>query len=304
MNKEKRGFLSRFKRGMAKTSNKLEEQIDSIDCQPDEVEENLEEILISSDIGVNTTLKLLENLDGKIPGKHRNNPVYIKEYLKSEISDILETQSTRIDIRRGKPFVIMVVGVNGSGKTTSIGKLAHRFVRGNLKVTLAAADTFRAGAIDQLESWAYRSGAGLIKHQPGADPSAVVFDSLSSARKKGSDILIIDTAGRLHNKKNLMDELEKMKRVVQREIPEAPHECLLVIDGHNGQNAIQQAREFDKMMELSGIIITKLDGTSKGGALINIVDELKIPVKLVGVGEQVEDLDTFEPAEFVSALFS
>lgn len=270
-----------------------------------ELLEEMEEILIQSDIGVETTLKMVANVRERVKNeKLEGTPGSITQLLKDEMMGILGTEKQIVDVDAHKPFVIMVLGVNGTGKTTTIAKLAAKFSKEGKKVILAAADTFRAAAVDQLEIWSQRvGGLDFIKHQEGADPAAVAFDAIQAAIARGSDVVIIDTAGRLHTKKNLMEELKKIKRVADRTLPGAPHEILLVLDATTGQNAISQVRQFKEAVEVTAIALTKLDGTAKGGIVIAIKGEFGIPVKLVGVGEKLDDLEVFSPEEFVDALF-
>jgi len=273
-----------------------------------EVLDNLEEILVSSDVGVSTTLKIIKRLEDRVAKDKYVSTDELNKLLKAEITDLLsENKSDSIDeftIPAGKrPYVIMVVGVNGVGKTTTIGKLSHQFKKAGLKVMLGAADTFRAAAVDQLDIWSKRVGVPIVKQAMGSDPASVAFESVQTAVSQNMDVLIIDTAGRLHNKVNLMNELSKIKRVVQKVIPDAPHEILLVLDASTGQNAIEQAKQFTLATEVNALALTKLDGTAKGGVVIGISDEFKIPVKYIGVGEKMEDLQAFNKNEFVDSLF-
>ncbi|MEK7400008.1 MAG: signal recognition particle-docking protein FtsY [Candidatus Poribacteria bacterium] len=270
-----------------------------------ELLEEMEEILIQSDVGVETTLKIVANVRERVKNeKLEGTPGSITQLLKDEITGILGKEKQIIDIDTHKPFVIMVLGVNGTGKTTTIAKLSAKYSREGKKVILAAADTFRAAAVEQLEIWSQRvGGLDFIKHQEGSDPAAVAFDAIQAAIARGSDVVIIDTAGRLHTKKNLMEELKKIKRVADRTLPGAPHEILLVLDATTGQNAISQVRQFKEAVEVTAIALTKLDGTAKGGIVIAIKGEFGIPVKLVGVGEKLDDLEDFSPEEFIDALF-
>jgi len=301
----KGSFFARLKDGLTKTRNnitgKINDVLSSFKSVDEELFEELEEILITSDVGVSTTLKILENLRKRVKEQNVKEPAGVKELLKQEILSIMGDSGEKIDEKT--PAVILVIGVNGVGKTTSIGKIASKLKKSGKKVIIAAADTFRAAAIDQLEIWGVRSGVEVIKHQEGSDPAAVIFDAVSSAKSKKADVLICDTAGRLHNKKNLMDELKKISRVIEREYPEAVKETLLVLDATTGQNAISQAKLFKEASDISGLVLTKLDGTAKGGIIIAIKSELDIPVKFIGVGEQVNDLQEFVPADFVNALF-
>lgn len=274
----------------------------------DEVLDNLEEILISSDVGVNTTLKIITRIENHVSENKYLGTGELNEILRNEIASLLsETNSGEatefvIPITT-KPYVLMVVGVNGVGKTTTIGKLAHQFKKQGYKVVLGAADTFRAAAIDQLQVWADRVGVPLVKQQMGSDPASVAFDTLQSAVSQNADIVIIDTAGRLHNKVNLMNELTKVKRVMQKVVAEAPHDVLLVLDGSTGQNAFEQAKQFTAATEVTSLAVTKLDGTAKGGVVIGISDQFQIPVKYIGVGEGIEDLQVFNKYEFVDSFF-
>lgn len=274
----------------------------------DEVLDNLEEILISSDVGVNTTLKIINRIENHVSENKYLGTGELNEILRNEIASLLsETNSgeaTEFVIpSTTKPYVLMVVGVNGVGKTTTIGKLAHQFKKQGYKVVLGAADTFRAAAIDQLQVWADRVGVPLVKQQMGSDPASVAFDTLQSAVSQNADIVIIDTAGRLHNKVNLMNELTKVKRVMQKVVAEAPHDVLLVLDGSTGQNAFEQAKQFTAATEVTSLAVTKLDGTAKGGVVIGISDQFQIPVKYIGVGEGIEDLQVFNKYEFVDSFF-
>ncbi|WP_333600450.1 signal recognition particle-docking protein FtsY [Flavobacterium sp.] len=274
----------------------------------DEVLDNLEEVLVSSDVGVNTTLKIIERIEARVAEDKYMGTEELNKILREEIAGLLsETKSgeeTEFTIPANKkPYVLMVVGVNGVGKTTTIGKLAHQFHKAGYKVVLGAADTFRAAAIDQLQIWADRVGVPLVKQQMGSDPASVAFDTLQSAVTQNADIVIIDTAGRLHNKVNLMNELTKVKRVMQKVVEDAPHDVLLVLDGSTGQNAFEQAKQFTAATEVSCLAVTKLDGTAKGGVVIGISDQFQIPVKYIGVGEGIEDLQVFNKFEFVDSFF-
>ncbi len=273
----------------------------------DEVLDNLEEILVTSDVGINTTLKIIERIEQRVAKDKYLGASQLDTILKEEIAGLLAENNTddlvEFSIPNNKPHVIMVVGVNGVGKTTTIGKLAAQFVKQGKKVVLGAADTFRAAAVDQLKLWGERVGAPVISKGMNTDPSAVAFETLQAGVEQNADVIIIDTAGRLHTKVNLMNELTKIKRVMQKVVPDAPHEVLLVLDGSTGQNAMVQAREFTKATEVTALAITKLDGTAKGGVVIGISDEFKIPVKYIGVGEKVEDLQVFNKTEFVDSLF-
>ncbi len=274
----------------------------------DEFLDNLEEILISSDVGVDTTLKIIERIEKRVAKDKYLNAGELNQILEEEITALLEENEASspkeiLTDQTAKPYVIMVVGVNGVGKTTTIGKLAYMFKQAGKKVYIGAADTFRAAAIEQLSIWAERAGVPIVKQQMGADPAAVAFDTLQSAVKNDADVVLIDTAGRLHNKVNLMNELSKIRRVMSKVIPEAPHEVLLVLDASTGQNAFEQAKQFTKATEVTSIAITKLDGTAKGGVVIGISDQFKLPVKFIGVGEGMEDLQLFDKKSFVKALF-
>jgi fused signal recognition particle receptor len=275
----------------------------------DEVLDNLEEVLISSDVGVETTLRIIERIQKRAANEKYLNTAELNQLLKSEIANLLaENKSIESELipekNIGNPYVIMVVGVNGVGKTTTIGKLAHLYKSNGKSVLIGAADTFRAAAVDQITIWAERVGVPIVKQQMGADPASVAFDTLTSAKASNVDVVIIDTAGRLHNKINLMNELSKIKKVMQKVIPDAPHEVLLVLDGSVGQNAFEQAKQFTLSTEVTALALTKLDGTAKGGVVIGISDQFKIPVKFIGVGEKVTDLQIFNRFEFVDSLFS
>ena len=300
------GFFKKLKEGLKKTRDSVVGQIDSmlqtftvIDA---ELFEELEELLVMGDVGVETANKICGMLRVRVREKGISKPAKIMNEIAEISADILSQDGNAI-VLNTKPSIILVIGVNGVGKTTSIGKIANYYVNQGKKVTLAAADTFRAAAIDQLKIWADRSGADIVAQGEGSDPAAVVFDAISSAKAKGSDIIIVDTAGRLHNKKHLMDELAKIRRVIDRELPDADKEALLVLDATTGQNAVNQAVEFAKATGITGIVLTKLDGTAKGGVVLAIKDTLGIPVKFIGVGEKVDDLQPFDPLEFSKALF-
>ena len=272
----------------------------------DEVLDDLEDVLIASDVGVNTTVKIIERIEARVERDKYVNTAELDNILREEISGLLlenpHSQSKNIDETK-KPYVIMVVGVNGVGKTTTIGKLAHQFKSQGLNVVLGAADTFRAAAVDQLVIWSERVGVPIVKQNMGSDPESVAFDTVQSAVAQNADVVIIDTAGRLHNKVNLMNELSKIKRVMQKVLPEAPHEVLLVLDGSTGQNAFEQAKQFIAATEVTALAVTKLDGTAKGGVVIGISDQFQIPVKYIGVGEKMEDLQLFNGEEFVDSFF-
>jgi fused signal recognition particle receptor len=267
--------------------------------------DEIEEILISSDISVETSTAIIANVKEKVAQRGIDNPDEVFQLLRECLKDLFLDVSTEPFFESGrKPYVIMIVGVNGTGKTTSIAKIARRFVNDGKKVTIAAADTFRAAAIDQLAIWADRVGCHLVKGQDGGDSAAVAYDSVQSAIARGDDVVVIDTAGRLHTKMNLMEELSKVKRVIKKAMPDAPHRTLLVLDGTTGQNALQQVEIFKKMLDIDGIIVTKLDGTAKGGAIFSIVERYKLPIVLIGIGEQMDDLDEFKSHDFVEALFT
>ncbi len=298
-------FFEKIKEGLRKTRDAIFGRVDvllkSFTKIDDELFEELEELLVMGDVGVYTAEKICDELKSRVKKEGITEPAQITNLLADVISEMLKGgQPLKIDT---KPSVILVIGVNGVGKTTTIGKMAANFIRQGKKVTLAAADTFRAAAIDQLQIWADRAGADIVKQGEGADPAAVVFDSISSAKAKGSDIIIVDTAGRLHNKKNLMAELEKINRIINRELPDSDKEVLLVLDATTGQNAVNQTKEFKNAAGITGIVLTKLDGTAKGGVILAIKEELNVPVKYIGVGEQIDDLQPFDPDEFARALF-
>jgi len=275
----------------------------------DEVLDNLEEVLITSDVGVDTTLKIIERIENRVSKDKYLNTAELNTILKDEIAGLLEENQTSEEFDfaaplEKKPFVIMVVGVNGVGKTTTIAKLAHQYKKAGKKVFLGAADTFRAAAVDQLQIWANRAGVELIKQTMGSDPASVAYDTLSSAKSKDIDVVIVDTAGRLHNKQFLMRELTKIKMVMKKVIPDAPHEVLLILDGSTGQNAFEQAKQFTAATEVNSIALTKLDGTAKGGVVIGISDQFKIPVRYIGIGEKLDDIQVFNKVEFVDSLFA
>ncbi|XVJ65146.1 MAG: signal recognition particle-docking protein FtsY [Lacibacter sp.] len=299
LEKTKEGFLGKITRAIAGKS--------TVDA---DVLDNLEEALVGADVGIETTVALIERIEERVAKDKYINTSELNSILQSELQNILvdapeDTNYSGFDLPEGKkPFVIMVVGVNGVGKTTTIGKLAHHFKAAGKSVMLGAADTFRAAAVDQLTIWSERTGVPIVKKEMGSDPASVAFDAVNSALAKNVDVLIIDTAGRLHTKTHLMEELSKIKRVVQKVIPDAPHDVLLVLDGSTGQNALEQAKHFTAATDVSGLVITKLDGTAKGGVVLAIAHQFKIPVKFIGVGEKVEDLLVFNKKEFVDSLFS
>lgn len=298
------GFFDKIKQGFKKTSDAVSHSLDSVFAAFVKIDadllEELEEALILSDVGAATSAKIVAEVEKRAKLRKTTTAAELRDLLREVLTDnMLDNQPLDVS---GKPAVILVIGVNGVGKTTSIGKLAARYVSEGKKVMLSAADTFRAAAADQLEIWAKRAGADIVRHGEGADPAAVVFDSISAAKARGSDVIIVDTAGRLHNKANLMNELAKIDRVISRELPDASRETLLVLDATTGQNAVHQAEEFNKAAELTGIILTKLDGTAKGGIVIAISAGLGVPVKLVGVGEGIDDLIDFDRAAFLEAI--
>ncbi len=307
-NKEEKkvGFFARLKEGLNKTRKNILDGIDSVLSSFTKIDEDLfeqlEETLIMSDIGVETTTKIIDSLRESVKKQRRTEPTQIKQLLIDEITQMLEDDEQKFELET--PCVMLIIGVNGVGKTTTIGKLASKYKAENNKVLLAAADTFRAAAIDQLEVWGQRAGIDVIKHQENSDPAAVVYDALQAAKSRKTDVLICDTAGRLHNKKNLMEELKKIFKVINREYPQAHKEVFLVLDGTTGQNALQQAKIFKEVADITGIILTKLDGTAKGGIVIAIKSELKIPVRYIGIGEGINDLQQFNASEFAKALFS
>ena len=300
------GFFDKLKNGLTKTRESIAKQVNNVFSVfvkvDDELFENLEEALIMADIGVETSTYIIEKLRDNVKHKHITDGNLVKEELKSIISEILSALDTTVNTST-TPSVILVIGVNGVGKTTSIGKIASHYKSMGKKVLLAAADTFRAAAIDQLDIRAQRSGCDIIKHQENSDPAAVVFDACTAAKARGADILICDTAGRLHNKKNLMAELAKINRVIERELPDSARETLLVLDATTGQNAVSQAKLFSEAADITGIILTKLDGTAKGGIVISIAKEQNVPVKFVGVGEGIDDLQEFNSDDFAKAIF-
>ena len=297
LGKSKTGLFSKLARAVAGRST-----IDS------EVLDDLEEVLITSDVGVETTVKIIERIEKRVARDKYMNASELQKILHEEIADLLEqsvgsAENFGLDVREGEPYVVMVVGVNGAGKTTTIGKLAAQLTRMGRKVYIGAADTFRAAAIDQLAVWAERAGATMIRQEMGSDPASVAFDTLKSAKANGADVVLIDTAGRLHNKIGLMNELTKIRNVMSKVIPDAPHEVMLVLDGSTGQNAFEQAKQFTQATKVTSLAITKLDGTAKGGVVIGISDQFRIPVRYIGIGEGIDQLPLYSRREFVDALF-
>lgn len=300
------GFLKRLISGLTKTRDNIVNSMDNIFSGFSSIDEDfyeeIEEVLIMGDLGVQATYDILDDLKRKVKERHIKQPADCRELLIESIREQMEVGETAYEFEE-KTSVVMVIGVNGVGKTTTIGKLAGKLRAMDKKVIMAAADTFRAAAIDQLNIWTERAGVDIVKHGEGSDPAAVVFDAIAAAKARGADIVLCDTAGRLHNKKNLMEELKKIARIITRELPEASVETLLVLDATTGQNAVNQARLFNETADITGIVLTKLDGTAKGGIIIPIKNELGLPVKLVGVGEKIEDLQEFIPEDYVNALF-
>lgn len=299
------GFFDKLKTGLNKTKTSFDEKINNVFSTFRKVDEEfldeLEEVLIMSDIGMDTSIKIISNLRERIKKEKIQDEEDVKKALREEMQKILDVTDISLKLNT-KPSVILVVGVNGVGKTTSIGKMANRLAKDGKKVVVAAADTFRAAAVEQLEIWAKRAGADIVKREEGVDPASVVYDAIKKAKESQADILIVDTAGRLHNKKYLMDELNKIQKVINKEMPDADKEVLLVIDGTTGQNANQQVKAFKQEADITGIVLTKLDGTAKGGVVIGIVEENKIPVKFIGVGEQIDDMEIFNSEDFVKAI--
>ncbi len=299
------GFFDKLKQGMNKTKSSFDEKINNVFKSFKKVDEDfldeLEEILIMSDIGMDTSVKIINNLRNRIKKEKLQDEEDVKEALREEMKEILEITDISLHLNT-KPSVILVVGVNGVGKTTSIGKIANRLAKDGKKVVVAAADTFRAAAVEQLEIWANRAGADIVKREEGVDPASVVYDAIRMTREKNADVLIVDTAGRLHNKKYLMDELIKIKKVIDKELPNAAKEVLMVLDATTGQNAISQVKAFKEEADITGLVLTKLDGTAKGGVAIGIVEENKIPIKFIGVGEQIDDMEIFNSEDFVKAI--
>ncbi len=308
--REKRSNLDR---GLQKTKEsvfkKLSRAVVGKSRVDDEVLDNLEEVLITSDVGVDTTLRIIERIEARVSKDKFLNTSELTSILKEEVASLLEENNPQLTASfdeplPNKPYVIMVVGVNGVGKTTTIGKLAHHFKQAGKHVIIGAADTFRAAAVDQISIWAERVGVDIVKQEMGSDPASVAFDTLSSALSANADVVIIDTAGRLHNKVNLMNELSKIRRVMQKVIPDAPHEVLLILDGSTGQNAFEQVKQFTLATEVNALVLTKLDGTAKGGVVLGISDQFHIPVKYIGIGEKLDDLQVFDRVEFVDSLFN
>ena len=305
---KKSGFFKRLKTGLSKTHQAVVRRLDEATLGKreinDEILDEFEEILITSDLGINTVMNLMDEVRFRVKRKELENPDKLKEVLKENILQILQKHDQKLDVKiDSKPFIILTVGVNGTGKTTTIAKLANKFKTEGYSVMLGAADTFRAAAIDQLEIWGERTGCKVIKHKPGADPSAVAFDAIKSAKANDIDVLIIDTAGRLHTKAPLMDELKKIYKVIKKEQPDAPHETLLVLDATTGQNAVSQSRIFKETVDITGIALTKLDGTAKGGVIVAVSEIIDIPVRYIGIGEQMDDLREFNAEDFVDAMF-
>ena len=299
------GFFDKLKNGLNKTKTSFDNKINNVFKNFRKVDEDfldeLEEVLIMSDIGMDTSIKIISSLRERIKKEKIQDEEDVKQALREEMQKILDVTDIELHLNT-KPSVILVVGVNGVGKTTSIGKMANRLAKDGKKVVVAAADTFRAAAVEQLEIWAKRAGADIVKRDEGVDPASVVYDAIKRTKENGADVLIVDTAGRLHNKKYLMDELNKIQKVINKEMPDADKEVLLVIDGTTGQNAISQVKAFKQETDITGIVLTKLDGTAKGGVVIGIVEENKIPVKFIGVGEQIDDMEIFNSEDFVKAI--
>ena len=299
------GFFEKLKNGLTKTKKSFDEKINNVFSSFRKVDEDfldeLEEVLIMSDIGMDTSIKIISNLRERIKKEKIQEPEEVKQALRDEMKKILDVTDIGLHLNT-KPSVILVVGVNGVGKTTSIGKIANNLVKQGKKVVVAAADTFRAAAVEQLEIWAKRSNSQIVKREEGVDPASVVYDAIKATRETNADVLIVDTAGRLHNKKYLMDELHKIQKVINKEMPDNDKEVLLVIDGTTGQNAISQVKAFKEEADITGLVLTKLDGTAKGGVVIGIVEENKIPVKFIGIGEQIDDMEIFNSEDFVQAI--
>lgn len=303
---EKKGFFSKLKEGLTKTRDNIKQGFDNIfsgfSSIDDDFYEELEEILIMADLGINTTTKILESLKEKVKENHIKEPAECKQLLIRSIEEQMQVHEDAYEFENRKS-IVLVIGVNGVGKTTTVGKLAGQLKDQGKKVMVAAADTFRAAAIEQLTEWSNRAKVDIIAQQEGSDPAAVIYDAITAAKSRNVDVLICDTAGRLHNKKNLMEELKKIDRVIQREYPDVYRETLVVLDGTTGQNALAQARQFSEVADISGIVLTKLDGTAKGGIAIAIQSEMGIPVKYIGIGEKIDDLQKFDANSFVNALF-
>ncbi|MCD7033809.1 signal recognition particle-docking protein FtsY [Metabacillus sp. GX 13764] len=311
LTKQTDSVSSKFRDGLSKTRNNFSERVNDLVSRYRKVDEeffeDLEELLISADVGFNTVMLLIDELRDEVKRKNIQDPEEVRDVISEKLVEIYEggqEDSSKLNIEEGRLNIILFVGVNGVGKTTTIGKLAHQFKSEGKKVVLAAGDTFRAGAIEQLEVWGERAGVDVIKHSAGSDPAAVMYDAVQSAKARKADILLCDTAGRLQNKVNLMKELEKVKRVIEKELPGAPHEVLLVLDATTGQNAMAQAKQFSEVTNVTGIVLTKLDGTAKGGIVLAIRNELKLPVKLVGLGEKMDDLQPFQAEQYVYGLFA
>jgi fused signal recognition particle receptor len=306
---EQQGLFKRLQERLAKTRDSMITRLDRLFLGKKEIDaellDDLEEILITADLGVNTTFDLLDDVRARVSRQELNDLQTLKKALKERILSYFEgyVQAADITMPTVKPFVIMVIGVNGVGKTTTIGKLANKFVQSGNSVLLVAADTFRAAAIDQLKIWGERVGVDVVAKEPGVDPSSVIYDAMDYAAPKGFDVIIVDTAGRLHTKVNLMEELKKIKRVIDKKVAGAPHEIMLILDATTGQNSISQAKLFNEAVDITGLTLTKLDGTAKGGIVINICHEMKIPIRFIGIGEKMEDLRDFDPHEFIEALF-
>ena len=299
------GFFDKLKQGLSKTKNSFEEKMNNVFSTFRKVDEDLleelEEVLIMSDVGVETSTQIINNLRDRIKKGKIQDAEEVKQALREEIKEIFDSVDNRLHLDT-KPSVILVVGVNGVGKTTSIGKMANRLKQDGKKVVVAAADTFRAAAVEQLEIWANRAGCDIVKREEGVDPASVVFDAIKVTKEKNADVLICDTAGRLHNKKYLMDELIKIKKIIDKELPDASKEILMVLDATTGQNAISQVKAFKETVDITGLVLTKLDGTAKGGVVIGITNENKMPVKFIGIGEKIDDMEIFNSDDFVKAL--
>ena len=299
------GFFDKLKEGLGKTKKTFDEKINNVFSSfrkvDEELLEELEEVLVTSDVGMETSIEIIDKLRTKIKKEKIEDEQDVKKALKEIMKEILDVAEPKLNLDT-KPSVILVVGVNGVGKTTSIGKIANKLVKDGKKVVVAAADTFRAAAVEQLEIWAERSNSVIVKKDEGTDPASVVYDAIQKTKELGADVLICDTAGRLHNKKYLMDELAKIKKVIEKELPEASKEVLMVLDAETGQNAILQVKAFKETTDITGIVLTKLDGTAKGGVVLGIVAENKIPVKFIGVGEQIDDMEVFNSQEFLDAI--